>query len=162
MAKLDRSKPYNVIYGASEAKFFQSGKYFTGLGEEISAERAAQPYGLTDHQLREIEQENAAVDEVVKDDAQKPEDPDPPAETAATGEVPEVTETPESDEKVDDGYEERFNEAMKLHARTLKDMCAEHYRDLKENGKADGIPSAPYTGPGSKIKNAEWLATYAV
>lgn len=171
--KLNRSKPFSTIYGASVARYYQNGKYFAGNGDEVPAGAAAEPHNLSAVQMEELRRENLELNEdlndeqgaeteaVETDDVEAEHAEAEQAEDTESTEGPDAVDGSDAEDAVDDeAVEARFNKMMELHPRTLKDMAAEQYREFKEAGKAADIPAAPYTGAGSKIKNARWLARY--
>lgn len=175
MGTLNRKVPYGIVYGHSKAKFTQGGKYFDGSGNEISLGEALQPGKISERVRAELNKERERMDlpplsREEFDEASKSED-SPAAETKAAEEgssdaATEAEGTPtgavigskaDEDEASDkEAFDRRVEEAMKLHPAALKSLCDDVYEKLEDTSE---IPE-PYTGEGSKKKNAHWLAHY--
>lgn len=173
--ELNRKRPYSQIYGHSVAKFFQDGKYFDGGGRPVSAQRAALPSDMTGRELEEIRKESGIEDETMvqfgDDDPEGGTEPVGGAEVDPAADIDRDAETDdgggaatlgddEAAKAAEAAWNERFTDAMGMHHTALASMCEMLYEELQAKGKAPE-EKAPFTGTGSKERNAKWLATYA-
>lgn len=163
MATFNRKQPYSEIYGHSYARYYQNGAYFDGAGNEVSAARAAQPAGLTEREMEELRKEGLEADESISGESHEGSEPAPPQGPTKTEEDSgtEGAEAAEEKPSRDEGWQERYNDAIALHANSLKAMV----KELREQMISDGVSEEelegiPYSGEGAKEKNAEWLADH--
>ena len=165
MEKLNKKLPYSEISGHSVAKFYQLGRYFNGAGIEVSAKEAAKPAGMTNRELEELRKEGLEADESVSGEDPEPEEDEHPEVPEAP--EPENAAEPEPEEGNDEtefqsseDWQRNFDDSMKLHPKAVKAMAEQ----LKETMIKDGVETEetlsdiPYTGEGSKEKNATWIA----
>jgi len=171
MITLNRRAAFSNLYGNCVAKFYQGGKYFDSSGNELPAEIAGKPASLSQRQIHEInkERERQDIEPITKDEVPNLEKvPAEGGETKATedakgteaGQPAEDAAPAESeaveDDKPSEEFEARVAEAMKLHNRSLLALCQDIYEKMEDTSE---VPE-PYTGEGSKEKNAHWLAYY--